>query len=120
MQAKGGDLRIMYPEPEVCLNLKSWQEFYSFDMNSYEGWFEFDIDTDKYTLEVKKTDITPPGFGPVPEGKYIYSVDEMKKVKADERINLDITGEERNGDTVLPGPINELKFNEVYSIDPRK
>ena len=120
MQAKGGDLRIMYPEPEVCLNLKSWQEFYSFDMNSYEGWFEFDIDTDKYTLEVKKTDITPPGFGPVPEGKYIYSVDEMKKVKADDRISLDITGEERNGDTVLPGPINELKFNEVYSIDPRK
>ncbi len=120
MQAKGGDLRIMYPEPEVCLNLKSWQEFYGFDMNGYEGWFEFGIDTDKYTLEVKKTEITPPGFGPVPEGKYIYSVDEMKKVKADERISEDLTGDERIGDSVLPGPINELKFNEVYSIDPRK
>lgn len=120
MQAKGGDLRIMYPEPEVCLNLKSWQEFCGFDLNSYEGWFEFDIDTDKYTLEVKETSITPPGFGPVPEGKYIYSVDEMKTVKADERISQDLTGNERKGDSVLPGPISQLKFNEIYSIDPRK
>jgi len=30
-QAKGGDLRIMYPAPEVCLDLKSWREFYGFD-----------------------------------------------------------------------------------------
>ena len=42
-QLKGGDLRIMYPAPEVCLDLKSWREFYGFDITGCEGWFDIDL-----------------------------------------------------------------------------
>ena len=119
-QMCGGDLRIMYPAPEVCLDLKSWQEFYGFDMTGQEGWFNIEVDTEKLTLTVTKSSDTPPSMGPVPEGRFIYEPESLKEVAADERINIDIVGNERTGDTALPGPFIELKLGEVYSIDPRK
>ena len=84
--AKGGDLRIMYPAPEVCLDLKSWREFYGFDQTGAEGWFDFEIDTEKLTLEVKKSETTPPSFGGVAPGRFAYAPKELQRVAADPRV----------------------------------
>ena len=119
-QLKGGDLRIMYPAPEVCLDLKSWREFYGFDITGCEGWFDIEVDTEKLTLELKPVNTTPPSFGPMdPSRKFVYDPAEISKVDKDERITLDIVGEERTGNKIKPGPLKELEFSKVYSIDPR-
>jgi hypothetical protein len=110
----------MYPAPEVCLDLKSWREFYGFDITGSEGWFEIDVDTEKLTMELKPVTTTPPSFGPIdPNRKFAYDPEDIDKVEKDERITLDIVGEERTGDKIIPGPFAELRFNKVYSIDPR-
>ena len=118
-QAKGGDLRIMYPAPEVCLDLKSWREFYGFDQTGSEGWFDFEVDTENLTLTVKECMTMPPSFGPVAPDRYAKTPADLPKVAADARIRFDLVGNERTGDTVLPGPFAELEIGKVYSIDPR-
>lgn len=52
----GGYLRIMYPEPEVCLHLPAWQAFEGFDLTSREAFFEIGMDTDSYTLTFGKSE----------------------------------------------------------------
>ena len=32
VKEEGGYLRILYPQPPVCLHLPAWQEFYGFDL----------------------------------------------------------------------------------------
>ncbi len=118
-QARGGDLRIMYPAPEVCLDLKSWREFYGFDLTGCEGWFEIEMDTKALTLEFKKSQTTPPGFGPVDPERYAYDPGQLRKVEADGRVSLDLLGSERSEDAVFPGPFAKPEFGRVYSVDPR-
>ena len=118
-QAKGGDLRIMYPAPEVCLDLKSWREFYGFDQTGSEGWFDFEVDTENLTLSVKECKTMPPSFGPVAPDRYAKTPADLPKVAADARIRFDLVGNERTGETALPGPFAELEIGKVYSIDPR-
>ena len=119
-QLRGGDLRIMYPAPEVCLDLKSWREFYGFDITGCEGWFDIEVDTEKLTLSLKPLNTIPPSFGPPdPNRKFIYDPAILDEVEKDVRITLDIVGEERPGERTIPGPFKELEFSKVYSIDPR-
>ncbi|MBR4342053.1 MAG: right-handed parallel beta-helix repeat-containing protein [Lachnospiraceae bacterium] len=118
-QVKGGDLRIMYPAPEVCLDLKSWREFYGFDRNGSEGWFDIEVDVETLSLKIKKCVNRPPSFGPIAQERFAYSPKEIKIVDADQRVKLDLLGNERNGDKVMPGPFTELELDRVYSIDPR-
>ncbi|MBR3042589.1 MAG: right-handed parallel beta-helix repeat-containing protein [Eubacterium sp.] len=119
-QMCGGDLRIMYPAPEVCLDLKSWQEFYGFDKTGMEGWFDIEVDTNKLTLTIRRSEDNPPGMGPIPEGRFIYEPENLKTVAGDERIDIDILGNVRDSSSVIPGPFASLKMNEEYSIDPRR
>ncbi|MBO4749199.1 MAG: right-handed parallel beta-helix repeat-containing protein [Lachnospiraceae bacterium] len=118
-QAKGGDLRIMYPAPEVCLDLKSWREFYGFDQTGAEAWFDFEVDTKELTLTVKKCNVTPPGFGPVDPDRYVHTPQDLPRVAKDERVSLDLLGSVREGEGALPGPFAKLEMGVVYSIDPR-
>ena len=46
VRMQGGYLRVMYPEPEVCLNLPAWQEFCGFDKEGQNAWFDIDVDED--------------------------------------------------------------------------
>ena len=39
---------------------------------------------------------------------------------ADQRVEMDILGNERQTGGVVPGPFTVLEFDKVYSIDPRK
>ncbi len=42
------------------------------------------------------------------------------QVAADQRVEMDILGNERQAGGVVPGPFAELEFDKVYYIDPRK
>ena len=48
----GGFLRVMYPEPELCLDLPAWQEFCGFDLDGSTPDLDIDIDTAALTMAV--------------------------------------------------------------------
>lgn len=98
----GGYLRVIYPQPEVCLDLKSWQEFYGFDKTAKEGWFDFEIDVDKLTFKAVKAVDKPFFFGKEPEG-LIYDPSTARK-----DMGHDV------------GPFGSLKADKSISIDPRE
>ncbi len=117
----GGYLRVMYPAPEVCLNLPAWQKFYGFDSNGQEAWFDIDIDTENFTLQFKKAEDTPRFFANQAEKRYfVYHPSEVKRVRADSRVSSDFYGNDVNDDMRIPGPFTELKPDKIYNIDPRK
>jgi len=62
VRLQGGYLRIMYPEPEVCLNLPAWQEFCGFDLEGQNGWFDIDLDRETGTVTFRKAKEAPFGF----------------------------------------------------------
>ena len=97
VRMNGGYLRVMYPEPEVCLNLPAWKEFCGFDKEGQNAWFDIDVDT-----ETGKVTYSPSADGPVglpsqlARLNMIRDPEEVKKVTADGRVGK-----------VLPGPLNE-------------
>ncbi|MBR5897665.1 MAG: right-handed parallel beta-helix repeat-containing protein, partial [Lachnospiraceae bacterium] len=98
----GGYLRIIYPQPEVCLDLKPWQEFYGFDKTAKEGWFDFDVDVDKLTFKVTPAVDKPFFFGKAPED-LIFDPSTIKKDMGHE-----------------VGPFGSLKVGSDINIDPRE
>ncbi|MBO4678840.1 MAG: hypothetical protein J5626_04145, partial [Lachnospiraceae bacterium] len=98
----GGYLRVIYPQPEACLDLRSWQEFYGFDKTAKEGWFDFEIDVDKLTFKVTPAVDKPFFFGKAPEG-LIYDPSTIKKDMGHE-----------------VGPFGSLKVGTDIKIDPRE
>ena len=62
VRMNGGYLRVMYPEPEVCLNLPAWQEFCGFDLKGKNGWFDIDLDQETGTVTFRKAEDAPFGF----------------------------------------------------------
>ena len=62
VRLQGGYLRVMYPEPEVCLNLPAWQEFLGFDLEGQNGWFDIDFDRESGTVIFRKAEEAPFGF----------------------------------------------------------
>lgn len=117
----GGYLRIIYPAPEVCLDLPAWQEFYGFDLNGQEGLFEIEVDTEQFTLEFKQTDNKMNDFLLKRSKKrYVRVLEEMNEVEQDRLTCTDFYGEVISSEKRIPGPISRLKFNKRYSIDPRR
>ena len=128
----GGYLRVLYPEPEVCLNLPAWQEFEGFDLTGQEGWFDIRVDTEEYTLTFAES--KEPVFG-MPEEiarrKHVRHVEDMGGLAVqdlEEKTGIgrpvlweeDFLGNATENAAVLPGPFRKLKENEIYHIDPRK
>jgi hypothetical protein len=96
-----GYLRVMYPEPEMCLDLETWQEFCGFDRNGCVCDMEIDINSDDLTMEV------------------VFK-SELLKVEADEKVCTDYFGDRDDGPRVA-GPIIGLAGRKArFSIDPRK
>ncbi len=117
----GGYLRVMYPAPQVCLNLPAWQEFYGFDMEGQEGWFDFDVDTENFTLRVKLAKDAPFFFANQEKRRnFVYNPSEVKAVLVDKLASSDFYGDMVNGDHRVPGPFQELTIGRTYHIDPRK
>ncbi|MCR5249206.1 MAG: right-handed parallel beta-helix repeat-containing protein [Lachnospiraceae bacterium] len=103
---KGGYLRIMYPAPEVCLDLKTWQEFYGFDLSGDQAWFAFEPDFEEALVRIRQRDDEPVGV-PGPERKIVVPRDPaaIRKTNTPECVNCDISGAAREAAS-LPGPFN--------------
>ncbi len=105
VRMQGGYLRVMYPEPEVCLNLPAWQELCGFDLEGQNAWFDIEFDT-----ETKKAAFRKAKDGPFAMPRQLERLHmildplEVRPVKAAEGVPCDITGAPRTGETALPGP----------------
>ncbi|MDR1000038.1 MAG: right-handed parallel beta-helix repeat-containing protein [Clostridiales bacterium] len=96
-----GYARVMYPEPEMCLDLAAWQEFCGFDLTGCEPKMDICIDSDSLTMEISL-------------------LEELPTVKADEKASVDFYGN-ATGDTRIAGPFTGITGKSVkFSIDPRK
>lgn len=117
----GGYLRVMYPAPQVCLDLSAWKEFNGFDMTGHEGWFEIDVDTENYTLQFKKAEDSPVFFANQAEKRnFVYDPSAVQEVSSDSLALSDFYGNSVNTDMRMPGPFMALHLEKVYNIDPRK
>ena len=105
VRMQGGYLRVMYPEPEVCLNLPAWQEFCGFDRNGQNAWFDIEPDEQAKTARFRKSGDAPFAFGRQLERlNMIMDPAQVRKVPAAEGVPCDITGAPRTEETALPGP----------------
>jgi len=108
VRMQGGYLRVMYPEPEVCLDLPSWQEFCGYDKEGQNGWFDIDVDEDTGKFTCTAAQDVPFGFrGELERLNMILDPKDVKPVRA----ASEIPGETR--ETVLPGPIPEFTIHNA-------
>ena len=117
----GGYLRVMYPAPEVCLDLKSWQEFYGFDRNGQEAVLDISVDTEALTLTVKKAAVPALSNDGFRNGKEGLNRDPERigKIAADPQVTVDFFGSE-TGNERIPGPFGNIMDGVVINIDPRR
>ena len=107
MKMQGGYLRVMYPEPENCLNLPAWQEFFGFDLEGQNAWFDIDLDEETGEAEFRSAEQGPFGFGKQIERlKMILDPEKVKKVSADKDLPWKDDGK------VLPGPWKAWKMSK--------
>ena len=96
-----GYLRVMYPEPEMCLDLSTWQEFCGFDKSGCECDIEIDVNSEDLTMEIVFRSSLP-------------------EVLADKKVGTDYFGNAA-GEKRVPGPFAALKGDRIrLNIDPRK
>ncbi len=107
VRMQGGYLRVMYPEPEVCLDLPSWKEFLGFDREGQNGWFDIELDEETGGACFRKAADQPFGFRDDMERlRMILNPAEVKKVAADK----DLPWEQP--EQVLPGPWDEFTVQD--------
>lgn len=116
----GGYLRVLYPAPEACLDLKSWQEFYGFDQKGQEGWFDIEVDTEQLIMRCRESGRIPQAFLRMHgEDGYLKEIREAIPGNTSAEVLTDFTGKV-TGDKRIAGPMAEWKRDVWYSIDPRK
>ena len=101
---QGGYLRVMYPAPQLCLNLESWQEFCGFDRDGNFAWFAFDLDPEQMTITLRQRSDAPL-HAPGPARPVCVMRDPSRIHLCDSLsfVSGDIAGKERR-DRSLPGP----------------
>ena len=103
VRMQGGYLRVMYPEPEVCLNLPAWQEFCGFDREGQNAWFDIAVDEETGRFTFAPAADRPFAFGNTLQRlDMIFDPKDVKKVAA----APDLPWEQPA--SVLPGPLAEL------------
>lgn len=109
---KGGYLRVMYPAPEVCLDLKTWQEFCGFDKFGDYAWFGFEVDEEAGTVRVCER-YDEPVKAPGPDRKIVLSrdTDSIRMIETPSCVNCYMDGKGRESES-LPGPFSS--WDEVH------
>ena len=103
VRMQGGYLRVMYPEPEICLNLPAWKEFCGFDREGQNAWFDIDVDEDTGEFTFSPAQDKPFAFrGELERLNLLLDPKDVKPVAA----APDLPG--RTEKTVLPGPLVEF------------
>ncbi len=105
VREQGGYLRVMYPAPEVCLNLAAWQEFYGFDPEGRNAWFDVAVEPAENRVILRKSADRPAGLpAQVRRMQHILDPMQVPGISPDPLVRVDRLGRERSGETVLPGP----------------
>ena len=116
VRMQGGYLRVMYPEPEVCLNLPAWQEFCGFDKYGENAWFDIEPDAEKKSAVFR---IAKEGPFAMPRQlerlNLIRDPRDVRRVPATEAVPCDIMGAPRTGEATLPGPFAD--WNGIFAPD---
>jgi len=95
-----GYLRLMYPEPEMCLDLKTWQEFCGFDKTGCARDIDMEVDSDALILTMKLSG-------------------DMPLVPVDGKVETDFFGADCGLERPA-GPFMEMREGTIrLSIDPR-
>ena len=117
VRMQGGYLRVMYPEPEACLNLPAWKEFFGFDTNGQNAWFDIDLDEEQQTVAFRTSKDAPFGLAVQLRRLQLFR-DPMlvQAVPAADGVLCDITGKERVGDRVMPGPFAVWDPEGVFQL----
>ncbi|MBR6707391.1 MAG: right-handed parallel beta-helix repeat-containing protein [Clostridia bacterium] len=107
VRMQGGYLRVMYPEPENCLNLPAWQEFFGFDSQGQNAWFDISVDTRTGETVFGKAKDVPFGFrGEMERLHMILDPAQVRRVRADGDLPW------TDADEVLPGPFDRFGITE--------
>ena len=107
---RGGYLRVMYPEPENCLNLSAWQEFYGFDKTGQDACLDvsFADETGEVTVSEREDDPFFAAAARFGRTNLLRAVADVRPVAPDPLVAADCTGEKHPEGAVLPGPFNTL------------
>ena len=106
VRMQGGYLRVMYPEPENCLDLPAWQEFFGFDREGQNAWFDIDVDTQTGETVFSTAKDKPFGFrGEMERLHMILDPEKVRRVKKDGDLPYE------QPETVLPGPFQEFTIH---------
>ena len=114
VRMQGGYLRVMYPQPEVCLNLPAWQEFCGFDRQGQNGWFDIALDEADGTVTVQHSADAP--FGLPAQLKRLALIRDpgaVRAVSGEPCVDTDMLGRAR-GEASLPGPF--VDWSEAISL----
>ena len=107
VRMNGGYLRVMYPEPEVCLNLPAWKEFCGFDREGQNAWFDIAVDEETGKITMRRSEDGPVGLpAQLRRLNMILDPDEVKKVRPDGAVPGG------DGTEVLPGPQYEFTMQK--------
>ena len=123
VRMEGGYLRVMYPEPEVCLNLPAWQEFLGFDRKGQNAWFDIELDEKNRAVRFRKAKQEPFGLpAQMRRLNLLRDPAEIREVPAAPGVPCDLAGLPRERETMLPGPFAEWKpaadgAEIVFSLD---
>ena len=114
VRMQGGYLRVMYPEPEVCLNLPAWQEFCAFDLKGQNGWFDIALDEADGTVTVQHSADAPFGLpAQLKRMALIRDPGTVHAVSGEPCVDADMLGRAR-GKASLPGPF--VDWSEAISL----
>ena len=114
-----GYLRVLFPLPTQCLDLEAWQEFLGFDKTGAAADFEIDVDTDNYTLTVRRNTVElPPIMRQFMGGDRIGDPAALPRVAPDEKVGVDLLDNAPLGNRIA-GPFTVLPDGVTFSIDPR-
>ncbi len=114
---RGGYLRVMYPEPENCLNLPAWQEFYGFDAEGQNAWLDITLDEETGRVEARESADAPFGLpAQLARLHLLRRPEEIRFVAPDPLVRADCTGSEHPADRVLPGPFNSLTAENRFPL----
>ncbi len=106
---RGGYLRVMYPEPENCLNLPAWKEFYGFDQTGQNAWLDVSLNEETARAAFSPSASQPFGLPKQLERlRLILDPAQIQPVAPDPFVRSDRTGAPHPDGNVLPGPFNHL------------
>ena len=119
VRMKGGYLRVMYPEPENCLNLPAWQEFFGFDMHGQNAWFDFLLDEQTGRLKARESADAPFGLPhQLARLRLLLRPEDVRPVAPDPLVRADCAGCAHPEGNVLPGPFNSLTGDNRIPLPP--